>query len=92
MAVIGSLLESCGARLLLVHSALRARQGNRTTVLVAHRLSTILDSDRVCVMDTGRVSEYDTPAALMADRSSLFFDLVEEMKQREQQQQGGEEA
>jgi ATP-binding cassette, subfamily B, bacterial len=46
-----------------VRSALRRRGG--TTVLVAHRLSTILDADRIAVVDGGRVVEYGTAADLL---------------------------
>lgn len=36
-----------------------------TVMTVAHRLHTILDSDRVLVLDAGRVKEYDAPGRLL---------------------------
>ena len=34
---------------------------------IAHRINTIIDSDRVLVMELGKVAEYDTPEKLLAD-------------------------
>jgi ATP-binding cassette subfamily C (CFTR/MRP) protein 1 len=50
---------------------------NRTIVTVAHRINTILDSDRVVVLDKGEVAEFDTPAELIK-RRGLFYGLVKE--------------
>ena len=50
---------------------------NRTIITVAHRLNTILDSDRVVVLDRGEVAEFDTPAALMK-KQGLFYGLVKQ--------------
>ncbi|UEM23775.1 ABC transporter ATP-binding protein/permease [Skermanella mucosa] len=48
-----------------VQGALRALQRGRTTLVVAHRLSTIVDADRVYVIDGGRVAETGTHAELL---------------------------
>lgn len=45
--------------------------------LVAHRINTILDSDRIVVLDHGQVKEFDTPAALVRSKG-LFYELVRE--------------
>ena len=50
---------------------------NRTIITIAHRINTILDSDRIVVLDHGRVAEFDSPAALI-ERRGLFYDLVKE--------------
>jgi ATP-binding cassette, subfamily C (CFTR/MRP), member 1 len=47
-----------------------------TTITIAHRLDTIIDSDRILVMDKGHMVEFDSPAALLANRSSLFFSIA----------------
>ena len=44
---------------------------------IAHRVNTILDSDRVMVMEQGRISEFDTPQALLSNPSGKFSDLVQ---------------
>ena len=49
----------------------------RTIITIAHRINTILDSDRIVVLDKGRVAEFDTPAALVR-RGGLFRELVRE--------------
>jgi ATP-binding cassette, subfamily C (CFTR/MRP), member 1 len=50
---------------------------NRTIITVAHRLNTILDSDRVVVLDKGEVAEFDTPAALFK-RQGIFYNLMKQ--------------
>lgn len=50
---------------------------NRTIITIAHRINTILDSDRIVVLQQGKVAEFDTPAALIG-RRGLFYELVKE--------------
>jgi ABC-type multidrug transport system fused ATPase/permease subunit len=62
---------------------IRERFVDQTLICIAHRLDTILDSDRVCVMDDGKVVEYDTPSVLLNNPASVFSGLVQEMQNRE---------
>jgi ATP-binding cassette subfamily C (CFTR/MRP) protein 1 len=50
---------------------------DRTIITIAHRINTILDSDRIVVLDRGTVAEFDTPAALVG-KKGLFYGLVKE--------------
>lgn len=50
---------------------------DRTIITIAHRINTILDSDRIVVLDHGRVAEFDTPAELIR-RGGKFYELVKE--------------
>ncbi|MFC8965676.1 NHLP bacteriocin export ABC transporter permease/ATPase subunit [Streptomyces sp. NPDC057094] len=49
---------------------------NATRVVIAHRLSTVLDADRVVVMEDGRVAQQGTPAELLADTGGRLHELV----------------
>ena len=61
-----------------IQRTIRSEFGNRacTVLTIAHRLDTIMDSDRIIVMDGGRVGECDTPAALLRNPRSLFSQLL----------------
>jgi ATP-binding cassette subfamily C (CFTR/MRP) protein 1 len=50
---------------------------NKTIITIAHRINTILDSDRIIVLDRGTVAEFDSPAELVRQKG-LFYDLVKE--------------
>ncbi|KAK3322412.1 P-loop containing nucleoside triphosphate hydrolase protein [Apodospora peruviana] len=50
---------------------------NRTIITVAHRINTILDSDRVVVLEKGEVIEFDTPKELLK-KQGMFYSLVKE--------------
>jgi NHLM bacteriocin system ABC transporter ATP-binding protein len=49
---------------------------NATRIVIAHRLSTVLDADRVIVMEDGKVAQQGPPAQLLADRSGRLHELV----------------
>jgi ATP-binding cassette subfamily B protein len=49
-----------------IQAALRAVAADRTTIIIAHRLSTVVDADRIIVLDHGQVAEAGTHAALLA--------------------------
>lgn len=50
---------------------------DRTIITIAHRINTIIDSDRIVVLDKGRVAEFDTPAELIK-RGGRFYELAKE--------------
>ncbi|ORY18549.1 P-loop containing nucleoside triphosphate hydrolase protein [Clohesyomyces aquaticus] len=61
----------------LMQRILRTAFADRTIIAIAHRLDTILDFDRVVVMEAGRIAEIGEPAALVKTPGSLFRALVE---------------
>ncbi len=58
-----------------IRAALRRLAGGRTTLLVAHRMTTACDADRVVVLDAGRVAEEGAPRDLAA-RGGAFARLL----------------
>jgi ATP-binding cassette subfamily C (CFTR/MRP) protein 1 len=61
---------------------LRTAFADRTIIAIAHRLDTILDFDRVVVMDSGKIAEVGPPAVLMQTDSGLFKCLLESQHRR----------
>ena len=56
----------------LIQQTIRTQFANRTILTIAHRINTIMDSDRVMVLNEGKLEEYEPPAELYA--FFLFFD------------------
>lgn len=52
------------------------RKLRSTRIVIAHRLSTVMDADRAIVMADGRVVQQGPPAELLADTGGLFHELV----------------
>ena len=57
-------------------------------ITIAHRLNTIMGSDRVMVLSYGRITEFDEPATLAADPNSEFAGLLKDIEQEESEQIG----
>ncbi|XP_011301174.1 probable multidrug resistance-associated protein lethal(2)03659 [Fopius arisanus] len=62
----------------LIQRTIRTKFAECTVLTVAHRLNTIMDSDKVLVMDAGRLAEYDHPYLLLQNERGQFTSLVRE--------------
>ncbi len=60
----------------LIQTSIRDTCSDVTVITIAHRVQTIVDSDRVLVMDNGRIIEFDTPTNLLQNPQSVFARLV----------------
>uniref|UniRef100_G1PXL2 ATP-binding cassette sub-family C member 10 n=1 Tax=Myotis lucifugus TaxID=59463 RepID=G1PXL2_MYOLU len=65
----------------LLQQTICKRFANKTVLTIAHRLNTILNSDRVLVLQAGRVVELDSPAVLRNQPHSLFQQLLQSSQQ-----------
>lgn len=62
----------------LLQATLRSNMfRDRTIITIAHRINTILDSDRIIVLDHGSIAEFDRPSVLVRQKG-LFYELVKE--------------
>ncbi|KAM9887048.1 hypothetical protein OXX69_013465, partial [Metschnikowia pulcherrima] len=61
----------------LIQQTIRDEFSNSTILTIAHRLRSIIDYDRILVMDAGRVVEYDDPYALISNKETLFYSMCE---------------
>ena len=58
-----------------IQKALKLVLENSTVITVAHRIKTIINYDKILVLDNGKVKEFDSPANLLKDENSLFHEL-----------------
>ena len=61
----------------LIQEVIRSRFKNSTVITIAHRLNTIMDYDKVLVLDQGRVVEFDKPEVLLRMDNGYFSRLVQ---------------
>lgn len=60
----------------LIQKTIRTSFRQSTVITIAHRIETIMDSDRVLVLGGGEVLEFDSPDVLMEDKTSHFYQLA----------------
>lgn len=64
----------------LIQQMIRENFEGATILTIAHRLNTIMDSDRVLVLDDGCVAEFDSPGKLLEMEKGIFRALVEKSR------------
>ncbi|KAF7268017.1 hypothetical protein GWI33_018818 [Rhynchophorus ferrugineus] len=62
----------------LIQSTIRRKFADCTVLTIAHRLHTVMDSDKVLVMDAGEAIEFDHPHILLQNHQGIFYGLVKE--------------
>lgn len=67
----------------MIQQTIRERFAECTVLTVAHRLHTIIDSDRVLVMDAGVNIEFDSPYSLLQIEKGIFRGMVEALGWKE---------
>lgn len=60
----------------------RSAFATKTIIAIAHRLDTILDFDRIVVMEAGKIVEVGSPEALLKDKRSVFRTLYDEQGEK----------
>ena len=58
-----------------IQSIIRSEFKGRTILMIAHRLNTLLDFDKIAVLEKGRLVEFDTPTALKSKKNGCFSTL-----------------
>lgn len=58
-----------------IQKAINEVMKHSTVITIAHRIKTIINYDKILVLDYGEIIEYDSPRNLIQNENSLFFEL-----------------
>ncbi|KAE9593921.1 putative xenobiotic-transporting ATPase [Lupinus albus] len=61
----------------LIQKTIRQEFQSCTMLIIAHRLNTIIDCNRILLLDDGRVLEYSSPEELLVNEGSAFYKMVQ---------------
>ncbi|RDX54003.1 hypothetical protein OH76DRAFT_1341994, partial [Lentinus brumalis] len=68
----------------IIQTSLRAELGRDVTLLtVAHRLQTVMNADKIMVLDAGRIVEFGRPNELVPNDKGMLRALVDESEDKE---------
>ncbi|XP_033725081.1 multidrug resistance-associated protein 1-like [Pecten maximus] len=62
----------------LIQQTIQTEFSECTVLTIAHRLNTIMEYDRVMVLDKGLIAEFETPRTLLQDTSSVFYGMAKD--------------
>jgi ABC-type multidrug transport system fused ATPase/permease subunit len=60
----------------LIQKTIRKEFASSSIITIAHRLNTVIDYDRILVLDEGEVAEFDTPQRLMSNPNTKFYSMA----------------
>lgn len=67
----------------LIQKTIREKFSECTVLTIAHRLNTIIDSDRILVLDAGKIDAYAEPYTLLQDPGGIFYKMVQQTGKQE---------
>uniref|UniRef100_A0AAX7TTZ3 Multidrug resistance-associated protein 4 n=1 Tax=Astatotilapia calliptera TaxID=8154 RepID=A0AAX7TTZ3_ASTCA len=67
----------------LIQKTIRDKFKECTVITIAHRLNTIIDSDRIFVLESGTIQEFDHPFTLLQNKEGALYRMVQQMGQAE---------
>eukprot|EP01080_Neovahlkampfia_damariscottae_P001236 gene1236-11325_t len=65
----------------IIQNTIREHFKNSTILVVAHRINTLLDCDKILILENGEMIEFESTNILLKDKKSIFYSLVQNSKQ-----------
>eukprot|EP01017_Pseudomicrothorax_dubius_P039629 TRINITY_DN6101_c0_g1_i10.p1 TRINITY_DN6101_c0_g1~~TRINITY_DN6101_c0_g1_i10.p1 ORF type:complete len:320 (-),score=32.33 TRINITY_DN6101_c0_g1_i10:51-1010(-) len=63
-----------------IQRSLKEALKDSTVIIIAHRLDTVMEADRIMVLSHRQIAEFDTPNALLSRKDSLFSEMIRKSK------------